>query len=356
MSGFFITKKQKKIIKDRRRKAKVFNTSGTTVSKSVDRSLVSESSLTKEQEQLSTLSKEEESNGKKRPRSYESVEEETTQHTTNAQSKLVSTKITIPDNLSAKEAKKFRKDARRTLRLEMGHDKFKIQFVVQGQETKKVKRTFPRINELLQQEKIQAQQRDKNEQDDNLSEEYKSRYVALDCEMVGIGTDGKKSALARVSMVDWWGKTLLDTFVQVPTHVTDFRTFVSGVKPKDLRSADAMDVVKCRELVSALLKDKILVGHALHNDLSALMLQHPITAIRDTAKYRPFQRLHKMKWRPRKLRDLVHEHCNQKRIQVSGEAHDSVEDAKANMELFQTVHAEWEKELELKAVKKQRKR
>jgi hypothetical protein len=34
--------------------------------------------------------------------------------------------------------------------------------------------------------------------------------------------------------------------------------------------------------VAALLKDRILVGHAVYNDLKALLLSHPHTATRDT--------------------------------------------------------------------------
>lgn len=40
-----------------------------------------------------------------------------------------------------------------------------------------------------------------------------------------------------------------------------------------------------------MLKDKILVGHALKNDLDVLMLSHPRTMIRDTARYRPYMRV-----------------------------------------------------------------
>ncbi len=166
--------------------------------------------------------------------------------------------------------------------------------------------------------------------------------------MVGIGSQGRTSALARVSLVDWYGNVLLDTFVQVPTRVTDFRTHVSGVTPQHLKRADAMDLNTCRDKVAAILKRKILVGHAVHNDLTALMLQHPKDDRRDTATYRPFQRCHskagKTKWRPRKLRDLVKEHL-QLEIQTAGNAHDSVQDAWATMQLFQTVRSSWEHEL-----------
>ncbi|KAI2491640.1 EXOIII-like protein [Fragilaria crotonensis] len=168
---------------------------------------------------------------------------------------------------------------------------------------KKPKKSFPSINALLQQNKLdqskQQQEAAVLQAQSALPSSYTSRYVAIDCEMVGIGTDGKQSALARVSMVDWHGEVLLDTFVQVPSRVTDFRTHVSGVTAKDIQpratnkdgshNGGAMDVKVCREKVAAILKDKILVGHALHNDLQALLLQHPKEDIRDTAKYRPFQ-------------------------------------------------------------------
>ena len=90
---------------------------------------------------------------------------------------------------------------------------------------------FPRINDILQQEKEQQEleKKDKARREavEKVPEDAKARYLALDCEMVGIGADGKQSALARVSLVDWYGGVVLDTFVKVPSRVTDFRTHVS---------------------------------------------------------------------------------------------------------------------------------
>ena len=277
--------------------------------------------------------------------------------------------IIIPTYLSGKEARKFRKDARRKARAE-GQDESKLVFVEEGasqqQEQcnsvppRKKKKTHPRINDLLQQQKEetlkQQLEEERRKQDERVPEDVKAMYVALDCEMVGIGADGKQSALARVSLTDWHGELLMDSFVQVPSRVTDFRTFVSGVKPKDISTRNAMDVVECRKMVAELLRGKILVGHALKNDLQALLLKHPKEHTRDTAKYRPFQRSSGRnggKWRPRKLRTLVKEHLNLD-IQVAGEAHDSTEDARATMELFKRVRVAWEKELENAAKKKKK--
>lgn len=304
--------------------------------------------------------------------------------------------IIIPADLDAKAARKLRKDARRKARLEGSDTNGEpLRFVMEGQEIehdeqlnhenensaqdkdderrkKKPKKSFPSINALLEQNKLEQSKQQKDaallQAQGALPSSYTSRYVAIDCEMVGIGADGKQSALARVSIVDWHGLVLLDTFVQVPTRVTDFRTHVSGVTAKDIQprasttkhgdgsgGGGAMDVKECRDKVAAILKDKVLVGHALHNDLQALLLQHPKEDIRDTAKHRPFQRVAGIKWRPRKLRDLVKQHLG-KDIQVAGESHDSIEDASSAMELFKLVREEWEKDLEAKRKKLKKKR
>mmetsp|Transcript_17981 Transcript_17981/g.41263 ORF Transcript_17981/g.41263 Transcript_17981/m.41263 type:complete len:387 (-) Transcript_17981:45-1205(-) len=273
--------------------------------------------------------------------------------------------VLIPSDISSKDAKKFRKDARREIRqskkINYNEDDYdEIDFVtqeympsiLQPSKKKRKQNQFPSIKELLKQkQQIEEIQKEETKLQDKLNaipEAVRAKYVALDCEMVGIGTDGKKSALARVSIVDWNLQVVLDTFVQVPMRVTDFRTHVSGVTPKHIKSQNnAMPVKECRDKVAKILKDKILVGHALKNDFKALMTSHPKDMIRDTAKYRPFQRYGNGKWRPRKLRDLVKENLKGKDGFQEGE-HDSVQDAVATMELFQVVFSQWEKELENK--------
>ncbi len=38
------------------------------------------------------------------------------------------------------------------------------------------------------------------------------------------------------------------------------------------------------EKVASLVRGRILVGHSIHNDLEVLKLNHPVAALRDTAK------------------------------------------------------------------------
>lgn len=153
------------------------------------------------------------------------------------------------------------------------------------------------------------------------------RYVAMDCEFVGVGKDGLESALARVLVVNWFGVVLLDTFVRPDRFVTDFRTAVSGVRARDLNGAALF--ADAQEKVRSLLQDRILVGHAVHNDLEKLGLTHPRKQIQDTQTYAPYRSLAKGK-KPslKRLAELV----LGAKIQLG--SHSSVEDARATMLLF----------------------
>lgn len=185
--------------------------------------------------------------------------------------------------------------------------------------------------------------------DPDLSEEQKSRYVAMDCEMVGVGYSGHRSVLARVCIINWNGKKLMDAFVKPQEQVTDYRTFVSGITPDRLESEWALDMSECRARVSALLKGKILVGHALKNDLHCLGLDHPWYDLRDTAKYEPFMKIRfddGILW-PRKLKELAKEKLGRD-VQMAGVSHSPFEDSKTALDLYKLVRRKWEKAMDYK--------
>ena len=195
---------------------------------------------------------------------------------------------------------------------------------------------------------------------DALSLEEQSKYVSLDCEMVGIGPGGRKSALARVCIIDYNAQILLDTFVKVQEPVTDYRTFVSGIRKEDIESDHAMDKNICREKVKSILNGKILIGHALKNDLHVLDMEHPWHDLRDTAKYEPFMKKHLIRVHkgsgshtamcPRKLKELATEKLG-KIIQKKGMEHSPLEDACTALELYKKVRCKWEKAMEYKIKK-----
>lgn len=187
----------------------------------------------------------------------------------------------------------------------------------------------------------------------------KDIYFAMDCEMVGVGQDGLDSALARVSIVNWDNIVVLDTFVKVSVPVTDYRTFVSGVRSEDIESDSAMSLKDVRELVQTIIRGKVLIGHGLQNDLTSIGITHPWTDIRDTAIYKPFMKLSPPSpsidsytlspsreniLRPRKLRELALEVLG-KKIQVMGKPHCPTEDAIASMDLYKHARNDWEGEI-----------
>mmetsp|Transcript_17694 Transcript_17694/g.40824 ORF Transcript_17694/g.40824 Transcript_17694/m.40824 type:complete len:307 (-) Transcript_17694:208-1128(-) len=198
------------------------------------------------------------------------------------------------------------------------------------------------------QKKKAMKPRNKNYEQEEVSVEEQSKYLALDCEMVGIGYKGKQSSVARVTLVDWNGRIVWDEFIRQDQEVADYRTFVSGVTQLDVEDA-TLTLEECRNCVKAMTAGKILVGHALKNDLRALGLTHPWEATRDTAKYEPFMRTRfddNILW-PRKLKDLAQEKLGRE-IQRKGEPHSAYEDAAAAMDLYRLVRRKWEKVMEYK--------
>ena len=175
--------------------------------------------------------------------------------------------------------------------------------------------------------------------------------VALDCEMVGCGEDGKRSVLARVSVVNEDGNVVLDTFVAPGERVVDYRTRVSGVRPADLR--DAPPFKEIQRKTADILRGRTLIGHALKNDLKCLLLDHPKSMTRDTALYRPLTRPLRADERARisgaargrgsrSLRELCKEHLG---LEIQAGEHSSVDDARAALLLYRKCAVAWEREL-----------
>lgn len=92
--------------------------------------------------------------------------------------------------------------------------------------------------------------------------------------------------------------------------------------------------------VAALLENRVVVGHALHNDLKALGISHPRDLQRDTARYPPYRKGMGNGSRPQKLAALALQYLGW-RIQT-GE-HSPLEDAVASLRLYELKRRAWEK-------------
>ncbi|XP_004922283.2 uncharacterized protein LOC101746969 [Bombyx mori] len=162
-----------------------------------------------------------------------------------------------------------------------------------------------------------------------------TKFIAMDCEMVGIGYDGNDHMLARVSLVNKFGDCIYDKFVKPREEVKDYRTIVSGIRKEDLINGEDFSIVQ--KEVADVIRGKILVGHSLKNDLNVLFLSHPKRNIRDTSKYKPFKKI--TKGSTPSLKRLAKEILS---IDIQHGEHSSVEDARAAMQLYRTVSKKWE--------------
>nr|CAG8537725.1 7346_t:CDS:2 [Entrophospora candida] len=165
--------------------------------------------------------------------------------------------------------------------------------------------------------------------------------IAIDCEMVGVGYQGRESALARVSIVNYYGTKLLDKYVKPKKVVMDYRTPYSGITKELLENAHDFDEVQ-RE-VQELMNGKLIIGQSLGYDFNVLKLDYlaSSTMIRDTSHYY-YLFGDKFGRKPNKstsLKTLAKEVLG---LQIQEGMHDSVEDAKTCMLLYRLKQNEWE--------------
>ncbi|KAK8104910.1 hypothetical protein PG999_008269 [Apiospora kogelbergensis] len=163
------------------------------------------------------------------------------------------------------------------------------------------------------------------------------KYVGLDCEMVGTGPDGHGHALARASLVDFHGRQIYDSFVRPQERVTDWRTAITGITPKQMGQARDFDEVQ--QEVADIIKGRILVGHDLRHDLDVLLLTHPVTHIRDTARFAGYKKYGNGP-KPA-LRILAKEVLD---MDIQSGHHSSIEDARVAMLLFRKKKSEFDME------------
>ncbi|KAL0229524.1 hypothetical protein GEMRC1_014141 [Eukaryota sp. GEM-RC1] len=173
-----------------------------------------------------------------------------------------------------------------------------------------------------------------------------TKCLALDCEMVGVGRGGHRSALAQVVVTNEHLQTVYSTYVLPQEDVIDYRTQWSGVTEENLRSAKPFEEVQRH--VFELIANRILVGHDIRHDFKVLGLDHPRSLIRDTSKYK-FFRIGLPSGTAPKLKMLSAKFL---RETIQTGEHNPAEDANAAMKLYLKYRKRWESDLKLKKTSK----
>jgi RNA exonuclease 1 len=149
---------------------------------------------------------------------------------------------------------------------------------------------------------------------------------AIDCEMV-LTVDDKYS-LARISVVDWNGKTVLDELVKPSLSVKNYYTQFSGMTKAILDPVQTTLSEIQSKLLDLLTPQTILLGHSLESDLCAMKLTHP--SIIDTSLIYPHPRGPPLR---SSLKYLAQKYLRREIQQQDCKGHDSVEDALAVLDL-----------------------
>ncbi|KAH9384632.1 putative exonuclease GOR isoform X1 [Haemaphysalis longicornis] len=147
---------------------------------------------------------------------------------------------------------------------------------------------------------------------------------ALDCEMC---FTIRGLEVTKVSVVGSNGATVYDSYVRPGSPVLDYNTAFSGVTAEHLRNVRTTLQDVQAVLLRLFTASTVLVGHGLENDLRGLKLLHDTVV--DTAVVFPHHR--GLPFR-RSLRSLVGAYLNRD-VQDGPRGHDSIEDARACMEL-----------------------
>lgn len=109
--------------------------------------------------------------------------------------------------------------------------------------------------------------------------------VAIDCEMVMCEDFEKtqKHLIARVSIVNYNGHVLLDSYVNPQRRVINYLTWVSGIKPHHIIGAPGLKDIK--QKIENILNGRIIVGHSIKNDFEAIKYTPNVGKVRDISKY-----------------------------------------------------------------------
>ena len=120
-----------------------------------------------------------------------------------------------------------------------------------------------------------------------------SNIVAIDTEMVRCRANSPPNnspsdnenktdlvfVAAQVSVITLSGKILLNTYAKPDLEIVDYNTAYSGITEEKLKTAPALRHV--RRLVLRAIQGKLLVGHAVYNDLQSLGIEHPTADVID---------------------------------------------------------------------------
>jgi len=107
-----------------------------------------------------------------------------------------------------------------------------------------------------------------------------SPIYVFDCEMCL--TEGNRSEITRVTLIDEKGAVLIDSFVKPFNKIIDYVTCFSGITKEALENV-SVRLTDIQEAFRRILPpDAILCAHTIENDLKALRMSHRTALMLDS--------------------------------------------------------------------------
>ena len=165
------------------------------------------------------------------------------------------------------------------------------------------------------------------EQDDSDTKSLNAgrNVYSIDCEMCR--TEGDIAELTRISVVDWDRNVVMDELVKPDKPITNYLTQFSGMTKKKLDPITTRLEDIQQKLLDLLTPQTILVGHSLQADLEAVKMTHPYLI--DTTLLYPHPKGPPIR---SSLKFLAQKYLSRE-IQKGASGHDSIEDARAALDL-----------------------
>ena len=162
-----------------------------------------------------------------------------------------------------------------------------------------------------------------------------TKIVALDCEMVATR---RGSALAQCTILSYNGEILFHEYVRPPGLIVDYRTRWSGILPHHMKCAIPHKVAVKR--IKGILAGKVCVGHDLSQDFSVIGMSYSRNQTRDTARFKPLRTLAGLVSNQHPSLKNLALHLLDRKIQDG--CHNSLEDARAALDLYRKHEELWE--------------
>lgn len=161
-----------------------------------------------------------------------------------------------------------------------------------------------------------------------------------------VEVDHTSNGLARLSIVNYNGHVLIDTFVKPKGKITNFRSWISGVYPQSMKNAMPYD--EARDRAIEIMSGRVIVGHSLKHDFKVINWEPLQGNVRDLATYKKYLDDNN---HVKSLKRLTNEFLG-KEIQTG--SHNSVVDARSALCLYRIVENSWTQQVRSKQSKLKR--